>query len=77
MIRTSRKGPFSIVRDDGDLVVIQSKLHFTPERTSKIEVEQDGVMWRTRPFVLHRGDKVVISAVGVDDVVIDGGGDAA
>lgn len=72
---TERKGPFFIERQE-DLGVVQSKARFNAVRITVIEAEQDGVMWRTRPFVLNRGDRLVLSTVGHSDVVVDGGGAA-
>jgi hypothetical protein len=75
MQRTEKKGPYSF-EYDGDLVVVRSMAHFTPERTSKIGVERQGLLYVTRPFVLNSGDKLILSCVGYDDVVVEGGGAA-
>jgi hypothetical protein len=45
-------------------------------RTSTVEVEQQGILYATRPFVLNSGDKLILSSVGNDDVVVEGGGAA-
>lgn len=73
---TEQNGPFHIEErpsPHGKIVRIQSHRSFTPWMSSRLPVSRNGAMYELPAFNLSSDEKLVLSMVGEDDVVIDGG----
>ena len=76
MSQTERKGPFHIERN-GQFVMIRSHHTFSARLSVSLPTHREGIMHVLPALALSEGMMLVLSSVGQDDVVIDGGGDAA
>lgn len=77
---TEWRGPFHVEErpsPHGKIVRVQSPETFSPWISALLPVSKNGRMYELPAFHLKTSEKLVLSMVGEDDVVIDGGGDAA
>jgi hypothetical protein len=75
MSQTEQHGPFHIDKR-GTLVHVQSHQAFSARLSCYLPVNRDGMKHVLPPFHLSPGETLVLSAVGYDDVVVQGGGAA-
>jgi hypothetical protein len=72
---TEKQGPFHIDKR-GTLVHIQSHQAFSARLSTSLPVKREGIKHVLPPFHLSTGETLILSSVGHDDVVVEGGGAA-
>lgn len=76
---TEKQGPYHIEErpgPHGKLVRVQAHKTFTPRISTSLPVSRNGAMYELPAFNLSSGEKLILSMVEEDGVIVEGGGAA-